>query len=307
LTITRGQISSQLINSDGGVVTWGTDPTAGQKILIAIWSTSAETITSVIDNGTSPTTYTQDFTQSSGGHAVWIYRADGITLPGSGSYGATVSTGNQGHNVLAGGIAYSGVLTGGPTATNSSTGTSTTPATGAVTPAAAGALFFGLFSDASANNDSITINGAPFTEQFTATDGTIYSPGAAADRIDSGGPSSTSASWTIGASTAWVGGIATYDAASSNVTSTGGVQLFEMALAGTGLETIGSSGGVSLAEMALAEAGTETGSDVTSTGGVQLFEMALSGFGSPVPLVPGGNNRTPGRTMLKKRLLYADL
>jgi hypothetical protein len=214
VTISRGNKATVLSASNGGSLTWATNPTAGQKVLVAAFSLTGESISSVADNGVTPTTYTLDYgpETDSAGNQIWFYRADSITLPSSGSYVVTV-TGSGGHVINAGGIAYSGVKTGGPTAKNNATGTTGgTVTTGSVTPTWAGALFLQCAVNNNAASETITLGGSGFTQQYNQPNGAAYLPGAIADQIAAGGPASTSGSWTFSGSTVpWVGAIITYD------------------------------------------------------------------------------------------------
>src|SRR5690242_4858677 len=92
MTITRGQLSG--LAATGGAsslnVTWGTNPAAGSKILVAVFTGSAIP-NSVTDNGTSPATFTRDVTDTARPNKAFIYRGDNITLPGAGSYTVTVT------------------------------------------------------------------------------------------------------------------------------------------------------------------------------------------------------------------------
>lgn len=212
MAITRDQPSA--LFAAGGTtaaVTWSVNPTAGSKVLLAFTFPNAVTVSSVKDNGTSQTTFTQDLNNG----RLFFFRGDNISLPSSGSYIVTITLSGAGGGTTAFGYSYLGVKSGGPTSSNSGTGTSTSVATGSATPAAAGALFFGAFEDSSsANPETITLTGSGFIEEATQTNGATLVCGGFADKIDSGGPTATPCTWTLGDSVAWVAGIVTYDAAS---------------------------------------------------------------------------------------------
>ena len=201
-------------------VTWATNPTAGAKVLVSVFLNNATNIvTSVKDNGTSQSTFTLDQSFNLSGAFLLIYRADGISLPGSGSYVVTVTLSTSA-SVQAAGGSYLGVRTGAPTHVNTDSGTGTSVSTGSVTPAAAGALYFAAFTDQSTlSSETITLTGPGFTEQATETNGSTYFAYGLADKIDPGGPTATACTWTLGDSVAWTGHIVVYDAALSVTTT----------------------------------------------------------------------------------------
>jgi hypothetical protein len=196
--------------------TWSSNPAAGQKVLLVIQSGAVPT--SVVDNGTTPRTFTLDAVLNSvGDYVIFVYRADNITLPSAGSYAVTVTVSGL-HTISGAGVAISGALTGGPTATNTSGPvTSTSVTTGSVTPAAAGAFFIGGFTDQSAlNPETITLTGAGFTSLWIQTNAASIGGGAGAYKLDTGGPTSTACTWTLGDSVVHNAAIAVYDAAASS-------------------------------------------------------------------------------------------
>jgi hypothetical protein len=204
MSIVRGQISTLGIigSATSQSTAWSVNPTAGNTILIFIQTNG--TISSVIDNGVSPTTFTLDI-QPATSPGIHIYRANGITLPASGSYTVTVTTGSA-TTIMIGGIEYSGVQPGAPASTNSGTNTSTSVTTGSAT----GVLCFGgFFDNTSLNPETITYTG-PGTQQFVNTNGSGYWAAACADLISSGSNAHT---WTLGDSVLWQGVVAAYNAA----------------------------------------------------------------------------------------------
>lgn len=207
---TRGQKSGLLAGADGGVLTWATNPAAGQTVFVVVWHNISESVASVVDNGTSPSTFIQDVTIPANGCVCTIYRADSITLPASGSYEVTV-TGSGGHTIVGGGEACSGVAAGGPAGT--STGTSpgsSAVSTGTVTPPAAGSLLIAGFGDASGVAETITLTAAGFIQQFVESNGASFFPGAFADQIVTGAPGPTACTWTLSDVVAWAAAIACY-------------------------------------------------------------------------------------------------
>src|SRR6185437_9944001 len=128
--ITIDQTSSLAQTGSGSsvVCTWTTNPTAGAKVLVYVQL--GNTPTSVIDNGVTPSTFILDAASSLAAKC-YVYRADGITLPASGSYTVTVNYTPGSSTIQARGRSYLGVATGGPTATlNTATGTSNSPVSG---------------------------------------------------------------------------------------------------------------------------------------------------------------------------------
>ena len=223
MTITRSHLSG-LAATGGGTslaVTWSTNPAAGAKVLVAVLADS--TPTSVADNGTSPSTFTADAGPAGTSNLAFIYRADAITLPASGSYTVTIDVSST-QTITAAGIAYLGVRAGSPSASSTGAASDNGPvSTGNATPYYAGALFFAAFADDLASGtDTITLTNASFTGQFTETDATDYITGGVADWIDSGGPSAADCTWTINSSAVgWAGVIAAYDAAGSSPSGSG--------------------------------------------------------------------------------------
>ena len=214
-SIGRGQASG-LGQVPGGagtvcVATWVVNPQAGSSILLFVQSGNPPLQpTSVVDNGTTPATFTLDASNTSAnGTGCYIYRADAITLPASGSYAVTVTDSGT-RTIQAAGIEYVGKKGGGPdaTGTNSSAG-GTSVTTGSATPASANGLVFGGFTDNSGlNPETITFTGgAPQTSQFINTDSSSWSGMGIADALTG---SAQNFSWTLGDSVAWAGVAAAY-------------------------------------------------------------------------------------------------
>jgi len=212
MAITRDQTatSSTNINVPTFTLTWSVNPTAKSKVIVEICSVFA-TVVSVVDNGTTPTTFTQDASQTAfTNFHNYVFRADAVSLPGAGSYTVTVTLSSNTNAYFASGRSYLGVKAGGPSSTNSATGTtSTAVSSGAVTPAIANALCVSLFGDQSAlNPETITLTSAGWSSQASFTNGGIEA-GAVADTIVSGFAAQT-ATWTLGDATSWLALIATY-------------------------------------------------------------------------------------------------
>lgn len=103
--------------------TWSVNPQPGATVLVFVQNL-APTIT-VVDNGSTPTTFTQDIVNFNGANA-YIFRADNVTLPASGSYSVTVTT-NVAHTLQACGISYTGMAGGAPIMTYGANNTNNNP------------------------------------------------------------------------------------------------------------------------------------------------------------------------------------
>lgn len=222
--ITRDQKSTlaQVSSATSLATSWAANPQAGSTVLVFVQVASQPT--SVVDNGTTPSTFTLDKGTLSGKGA-WIYRANNITLPSAGSYSVTATVASAGTIQIAG-ISYLNVQPGAPTATNNGGTTGTAVSSGAASPANPGGLVFGGFSDASSlNPETITFTGsAPLTEEYRSTNGSSFWPFACADGLTG---SSQTLTWTLGDSVAWGAAIAAYD-------FTAGSQAGAATLQGTG-------------------------------------------------------------------------
>ncbi|HEY2638952.1 MAG TPA: hypothetical protein VGI66_03585 [Streptosporangiaceae bacterium] len=211
--IVRGNKSTQgNATSTTPATSWGTAPTIGQSVIVVIQAgTTAPT--QVVDNGSVVSAFTLDKSLAITSQGVYIYRANGVT-PAAGTYTVTATFGVSTKTVIQG-VAYTGVLAGAPTATNSSGPTTgTAVASGSATPAASGALAIAAFVDATAlTTETISAAGGGFTNQFTFVNGSTGYGSAMADQINPAGPSAMAASWTLGDSVQWGGIIAVYDCA----------------------------------------------------------------------------------------------
>jgi Tfp pilus assembly protein FimT len=211
---TKGQSAvAQVGSGTTATATFSTNPAAGNTILAFVQTGGA--ITSVVDNGSTPTTFTRDvFTTA--GKGAFIYRANNITLPASGSYKVTVAITASG-TIQVAAIEFAGLASGPPSATNTGSGAGTAVSTNSVT-SGGDAVFFGGFSDNSGlNPQSITFNsaGAGFTQDFVNPNGSSYWPAAEASATVTG-TATQSISWTIGTSSVWGAAIAVYPAAGAS-------------------------------------------------------------------------------------------
>jgi hypothetical protein len=212
ITIDQTSGLAQIGSGSSAVCTWAANPTAGAKVLVYVQL--GATPTSVVDNGTTPSTFVLDALSSIAAKC-YVYRADNITLPASGQYHVTVNYTPGSATIQARGRSYLGVAAGPPTVTNSASGTSGSPVTGTVTSAAGGALFVGLFTDTtSINPESINLTSAGWNTVALLTNGSAMWAGGFADFIGApGGPNSSQATWTLGDAPTWGGLIAVYEAA----------------------------------------------------------------------------------------------
>jgi hypothetical protein len=192
------------------VITWATLPAAGAKALVLIGSTVS--VSSVKDNGAVQSTFTQDVLNTGGGSFLGVWRADGISLPGAGSYSVTVTFSAAALGVV-GGRTYRGAAVGGPASSNNTaSGTSGSVATGSLTPPAAGALLFGGFiDDSGVNPETITLTTSGATPVYSTGNGNVLC-GAAADHVTSTGAAQGLA-WTLSDTPNWGTVIAAYAAA----------------------------------------------------------------------------------------------
>jgi hypothetical protein len=217
VAITRDQKSSLTASSSTGstsvTITFPTLPTAGSSVIAALGINFNGTgsVTSVKDNGTSQSTFTQDVTKTgTANHISYIYRADGISLPSSGSYTITVLLTVTGASVSLGAASYLGKAAGAPAATNTGTATSTSVSTGSVTPSLTSSLFVGTFQDNSSGTaDNPTVTNGAFTQQLSEGNGSSGQVYGFADAI----PANTTAeacTWTVGTSATYSAAIAVY-------------------------------------------------------------------------------------------------
>jgi hypothetical protein len=203
------------------VMTWPTNPVAGSKALVLV--TSFNPITSVIDNGTTPTTYTLDANDNDNGAAdyfVQVFRADNIKLPSSGSYHVTITFGASAQAV-AGGRTYLGLAAGAPASKNEQTTgsvNSAVPATGSLSPSAGDLLFGGFLTDASTTTVTLTTSGATSLE----SNGSVFPVGAVADKVVTA-TGSQNLAWTVSSATDWATVIARYAFAASGSAVTSAV------------------------------------------------------------------------------------
>jgi hypothetical protein len=211
MSISRGNKSPRNdVNSTTTTLTWASAPTAGQKVIVVVWGSYTSTPT-VSDNGSPSRTFTLAASKTDSGNTlgVWIFYADNVQP--SGTYSVTVTFGSS-NSWSAGGIAYSGVAAGGPSATNTNNGTGTTFTTGAVSNAA-NALYFGGYVNNAGGADTLSVGGG-FTNQFNLDSGATFDEGAGADLINSTG--SQNCRWTDSTvSRTWSACIATWSEAVS--------------------------------------------------------------------------------------------
>ena len=196
-----------MLGGTEAVATFATNPKAGNTILAFIQTAGA--ISSVVDNGSTQTIYTRDaFTIA--GRGAYVYRANNITPPASGSYTITVTVGSS-TTIQVKAIEFANLIAGPPTGSSTRSGAGAAVTTSAVT-SARDAVFFGGFSDTSSQNPqrfAFDSAEAGFVEEWRNANGRGYWPAAAADAIASG-PSTKSISWTLGSHAAWGAVVAVY-------------------------------------------------------------------------------------------------
>jgi len=191
MTIARDQLSNLTASSPVAgttfTITFPTNPAAGSSVIVALGINfnAAGSITSVVDNGTTPSTFTQDVTKTgTANHISYIYRADNITLPSSGGYVITVTVTVTGVSASAGAQSYTGKAAGGPVSTNTGTATSGTITTNNGTPTVGGSLFVGTFQNNSSNTaDNVTVTNANFTARLSESNGSTAQVYGFADQI----------------------------------------------------------------------------------------------------------------------------
>jgi hypothetical protein len=220
MAITADHVSTpnELASGTTVVTTWSTNPTAGSKVLVFVQC--GETPTSVVDNGATPSTFTLDVSHNTYKGA-YVYRADNITLPASGSYHVTVTVPTGGDTTWVVGKSYLGMASGGPVISHTASGTSAAASSGSATPTDTGQLAFGGFSDMNgANPSTVTFTGSsPLAQIASETDGATYWPAAAADGILTS-TTAVALAWTVTSSN-WDAVVAIYAAATTGGTGGG--------------------------------------------------------------------------------------
>ena len=206
VAITRDQVSNLYTSagSSTAAITFGTNPLPGTTVIVAIANVSGSPV--LTDNGTTPTTFTQDASNTVNTNNIHIYRADDITMPASGGYQINVTSG--GNTFAAQAISYIGVKPGSPATTNNSNASSgTSVTTGSVT---GNGLLFAGFSDNDASSHTVTLTNASFTSQGTSNGSAGHGGFGCADWVDPSPVSTAACTWTIGASAQWEGALACY-------------------------------------------------------------------------------------------------
>lgn len=201
MAITRGQKSTQNdANASSNPTSWSTAPTTGQKVIVWVWQGGGEAApTSVADNGSPSRTFTLAASKvdATNTQAIRIYYADDVRP--SGTYTVTV-TWAASKFASVGGLAYDGVATGGPTATNSAGPTTSASVSSGAVSSGANSLYVAGFADNSNGSDTVTPGGG-FTDQHALDDGTFFTSGAGSDLINATG--SQTATWSISISRIW--------------------------------------------------------------------------------------------------------
>lgn len=213
---TQGQSARVQVGSGTtATATFATNPTAGNTVLVFVQARAG--VSSVIDNGSPSDTFTRD-AYTTAGKGAYVYRANGINLPSSGSYEITVTAASS-TTIQAQALEFANLASGAPTATHTGSGTSTSVNTGSVT-SSGDAVFFGGFSDNNGGTDNFTFTSGSsgFVEDFRNTNGYSYWPAAEASARVSGA-ATKNITWTLSASTAWGAAIAVYPGTSGTDTT----------------------------------------------------------------------------------------
>lgn len=300
MAIARDQTPAgqSVLNPTTFTITWTTNPAPGAKVLLFIGSDMS--VTSVTDNGTTPRTFTDD--ADNGGASGWVYiwRADSITLPATGQYAVTVVMGAGATLDLAAARSYTGVATGGPVATNTGSGSSTTVNTGNVTPTVASSLVFGGFIDDTGNaTQVITLTTSGGNTIFSSGNGNIVA-GAAADNIPVA-TTATSMGWTISPTADFGAVVAVYSpAAAAGVTATLGSALPPPSAGLSGAEQVAGALAVAVPPPVPALAGAERVAGALAaavpppvpalTGAEQLAGVLGAAVPPPAPHLSGGTD-----------------
>src|ERR1700738_122755 len=103
MAIVRGQKSTREDSSTAAhVTTWGTAPSAGQKVIVWVWASTTTDPTSVKDNGSPQRTFTLAKKQTGTGISCWTYYGDNVQPSGTYSVTTTWAAGQFGSS---GGVA----------------------------------------------------------------------------------------------------------------------------------------------------------------------------------------------------------
>lgn len=281
------------------VYTWPVNPTAGSTVLIALSATDFG-VSSAVDNGTSPTTFSIDLALAPGAiSGKYILRGNNITLPASGNYHVTVTFGGTNNFTSGEGASFLGLASGAASATNTNTATSTSASTGNVTPPATGSLLYGGVTTASSlNPETITLTTAGAATVYTNTNGASFLAGSWAYK-----PVTTTTAqglaWTLGDSVSWGGYVAVY--ALSGTTHSGATALtgsgtFTAAGVFAGAASLSGSGTITATgQKKVPGAAALTGSGTITASGVFAGAASLSGSGT---FTATGQKQVPGATAM---------
>ena len=213
MAVVRDKVGGLATSNGAGtrVSTFATNPPAGDKVLVAIWTFTTTAISSVTDNAGN--TYTQDasFTGNTGNSSlvVRLYRADNVSLPGSGTLAVSVVMSNDGSCCA---VAYSGVASGAPTATNTNQGgTAGSTATSGAAGGTSTGLHVAVLTNDSGSNPTGVATSTPFSQQAAEQDGVNFLSGAVSDQLNAA--ASSTCTWTMSAAHLWSALIAAYDLA----------------------------------------------------------------------------------------------
>lgn len=199
-------------NSTGLTTTFTSNPVAGSKVVVVVNAGQAATL-AVSDNGATPGVFRQDAAalNQSGLPSVFVFSADNITLPGSGTYAVSVTKVQTG-TLQIGAVSYTGLQAGPPAATSAMIGTSANPAGNPVIPPDANSVFIGaFFSDSAQNPQSILPASPEFTLAVSQTNGTSVPTGEIDDLLATT-PASRAGGWTLSDAPDWTAIMVNYGA-----------------------------------------------------------------------------------------------
>jgi hypothetical protein len=220
-SMSRNQVSN--VVGGGGptqfTIPFATNPSSGAKVLAAVWSETwggYPLTPTVVDNGTTSSQFVADVfvTVAAGSYSapmgLWIFRADGITLPASGAYQLTVTWPVAPSEYGAGAVSYVGVNAGAPSATasNSSVQFVSSGNSGTVTSSQPSLYFAAVVTDHESNPAGIYPPSAPFSQVLVQQNGASTQAGAIADLVAAQGP--RRASWSWSSTSPYLAAIAVY-------------------------------------------------------------------------------------------------
>lgn len=192
--------------------TFAVNPVAGATVICCVQAATNVGV-QVVDNGTTPKTFTLDQQGTPGASkGGMIFRADNITLPASGQYILTFSHTDTAGTISMAAASFTGVASGGPSSINRNNATGTTVTPGSVTGSGSGgdSLYIAMFSNSGGGNpQGWTSDTGGFTKFYEEQNGSSYWGAGGVYSITSG---AKNPQFTI-PSAAWTALAAVYEAA----------------------------------------------------------------------------------------------